>query len=198
MAREWELQIASVTDLMNGKLRQIANPAHPVRTTMIFPSANTTDVAACLTTQVMYSVGIVLRKGDVISKIGVQFGATAAGTPTNWWFALYDDQATPALLGQTADQTSTAIGANSYQEAALQTAQLIDHDGLYNVGVMVKATTVPSMLCAVAATAKQHHRGKTGVPALAQTSGSSLTATAPSTIASPSDSANYAIGIILS
>lgn len=198
MALEWQHQIGSVTDYMNGKLRQVANPQHPVRSTMIFPSANTTDVTNALTTQVMYSCGIVLREGDIITNIGMQFGHTAAGTPTNWWFALYDDSATPALLAQTADQLTGAIAADSYKEVALTAPQVIGHDGLYNVALMVKATTVPSILSAVAATSKQHARGKTNIPTLAATSGSSLTGTAPATIASPTASVNYAIGFILS
>ena len=48
----------------------------------------------------------------------VYFGGTAANTPTNWWFALYDDSATPALLRQTADQTSTAWAANTAKTVA--------------------------------------------------------------------------------
>jgi hypothetical protein len=45
-----------------------------------------------LVTQVMTAVPIKLAAGDVITNISFQSGATAAGTPTNWWFALYDER----------------------------------------------------------------------------------------------------------
>jgi hypothetical protein len=62
---------------------------------------------AALTTQVMTSVAIPLEVGDVVTNLTFLSGATAAGTPTNWWFALYDTSATPALIAQSADQLTT-------------------------------------------------------------------------------------------
>jgi hypothetical protein len=46
------------------------------------------DLAA-LTTQVMTSVAVPVQPGETITNITFQSGATAAGTPTNCWFALY-------------------------------------------------------------------------------------------------------------
>lgn len=133
-----------------------------------------------LTTQVMTSVPIYLQAGDVITNISFRSGATAAGTPTNWWFALYSNAATPALLAQTADQTSTAWAANTTKTVALATAQTISQSGIYWAAIHVKATTVPTLLGTLAAPAIV-----TGERNLSQSSGSSLTATAPSTIATP-------------
>jgi hypothetical protein len=133
-----------------------------------------------LTTQVMTSVPILLAAGDVITNLSFRSGQTAAGTPTNWWFALYSDAATPALLAQTADQTSTAWAAFTTKTVALSAAQTITRTGIYWAAIMVKATTVPTLMgCNVMAPVA------TGERNLAQTSGSALTATAPSTIASP-------------
>ena len=136
--------------------------------------------SVALTTQVMTAVPIFLAAGETVTNISFVTGATAAGTPTNWWMALYSNAATPALLAQTADQTSGAIAAFTVITKALATPQLISKSDVYWVAIMVKATTVPTLL------------GQVGMPPivtgernLAVTSGSSLTATATATLASP-------------
>lgn len=146
--------------------------------TGLYDSAGDTGHVA-LATGVMTSVPIALQAGDVITNISVRSGATAAGTPTNWWFALYDDQATPALLSQTADQTTTAWAANTSMTKALAAAQTITRSGIYWVGIMVTATTVPTLIGTIGAPAIA-----TGERALSQSSGSGLTTTAPATITS--------------
>lgn len=139
------------------------------------------DLAA-LTTQVMTSVALPLQPGDVVTNLTFVSGATAAGTPTNWWFALYSPAG--ALLSQSADQTSTAWAASTVKTLALATAQEATTAAVYYAAIMVKATTVPTLIganlsVAVAAGAVL------GSKVLAQTSGSALTTTAPATIASP-------------
>jgi hypothetical protein len=132
----------------------------------------------------MTSVALPLQAGDVVTSLTFKSGATAAGTPTNWWFALYSSAATPALLSQSADQTSTAWGANTVQTLALATPQLVTVAGVYYAAIMVKATTPPTLLgasVALAGAAASILSSKV----LAQTSGSSLAATAPTTIATP-------------
>ncbi|TDC81902.1 hypothetical protein E1193_13445 [Micromonospora sp. KC606] len=131
-----------------------------------------------LATGVMTSVPVYLRAGDVITSISARSGATAAGTPTNYWFALYSSAATPALLAQTADQTSTAWAANTVKTVALATPVTITETGIYWVGITVVATAVPSLIGSIAMTPVV-----TGERNLSQSSGSSLTATAPATIA---------------
>jgi hypothetical protein len=142
-----------------------------------------TDLSA-LTTQVMTSVGIYLEVGDVVTSLTFKSGATAAGTPTNWWFALYSSAATPALLAQTADQTSGAWAANTAKTLALGTAQLITASGWYYAAVMVKATTPPTLVGLTTFAGASGGVLSTD-KVLAQTSGSALTATAPATIATP-------------
>jgi hypothetical protein len=148
-----------------------------------------TDAVAGLTTQVMASVALHCEAGDVISTLSFGSGATAAVTPTNWWFALYDDSATPALLAQSADQLTAAWAANTIKTLALATPQLISRAGIYYAAIMVKATTVPSLVGATVLAAT----GSTGWTAaektLAQASGSALVATAPATIAAPTATA---------
>lgn len=144
-----------------------------------------TDLAA-LTTQIMTAVGIPLQAGDVVTSITFKSGATAVGTPTNWWFALYDNSATPVLLAQTADQLTAAWAANTRITLALTTPQTVTGAGVYYLACMVKATTPPSLIGFTSFAG-----GVGGVFAadktLALTSGSALTTTAPATLATPTN-----------
>src|SRR4051812_9659647 len=83
---------------------------------------SSSDVAAALTTQIMTAVPIVLEVGDKVTSLSFLSGATAAGTPTNWWFALYDTAATAALIAQSADQLTAAWAADAIKTLALSTA----------------------------------------------------------------------------
>lgn len=150
--------------------------------------ACTTDLTAP-TTQVMTTVAVPLQAGDVITSITFKSGATAADTPTNWWFALYSSASTPALLAQTADQTTTAWAANTAKTVALATPQLITDPGVYYAAFMMKATTVTTLLGRTVALAGASTGSISGQKPLAQTSGSSLTDTAPATVATPTTSA---------
>jgi hypothetical protein len=144
----------------------------------------TSDVAAALVTQVMTHVAIPVQAGDVITNITFVAGATAAGTPTNWWFALYSAATTPALLGQTADQLTAAWATDAAKTLALTTAFQATADGVLYAVCMVKATTVPSLLCKVLprATFADKDIGFTGQKRLAGTSDTGLTTTAPATM----------------
>lgn len=141
------------------------------------------DLAA-LATQVMLSAALYLQAGDVIASLTFKSGGTAAVTPTNWWFALYDTATTPALLAQTADQTTAAWAANTAKTLALAAPVTVSKTGIYYAAVMVKAATVPTL---IGATVVAGAAG--GVlaadKALVQTSGSALVATAPATVATP-------------
>lgn len=150
--------------------------------------ACTTDLTAP-TTQVMTSVAVPLQAGDVITSITFKSGGTAADTPTNWWFALYSSASTPALLAQTADQTSTAWAANTAKTVALATPQTITAAGVYYAAFMMKATAVTTLVGRTLGLAGASSGSVSGQKTLAQTSGSSLTDTAPATIATPTASA---------
>ena len=139
---------------------------------------------AALTTQVMTAAALYLEAGDVVTSLTFCSATTAAGTPTNWWFALYSSAATPALLAQTADQTSTAWAANTAKTVALAAPYTVPTTGIYYAAVMVKATTVPTLLGATV-NATGSAAVVTGQKVLANTSGSGLTDTAPATIATP-------------
>lgn len=140
---------------------------------------------SALTTQVMLSAAISLEAGDVVTNLTFLSGATAANTPTNWWFALYDDSTTPALIAQTADQTSTAWAANTAKTVALATAYLVPRSGIYYAAIMVKATTPPTIAGVTLQNAAGAGAVVSGQKVLAQTSGAALTDTAPATVATP-------------
>lgn len=145
----------------------------------LYDDASDTGSVA-LTTQVMTAVPIKLAAGDVITNISCQSGATAAGTPTNWWFALYSNAATPALMAQTADQLTAAWAAFTVKTVALATAQTITATGIYWVAIMVKATTVPTLLGTLGVKPIV-----TGERNLSVSSGAALTTTATATLATP-------------
>jgi len=147
-----------------------------------------TDLTTALTTQVMGSTALHLEAGDLVTNLTFRSGATAAGTPTNWWFALYDDSATPVLLAQTADQLTAAWAADTVKTLALATPQLISRPGIYYAAIMVKATTVPSLIGRTGL-AGASAAWLSGDKVLAQTSGSALTTTAPATVATPTTTA---------
>jgi hypothetical protein len=130
-------------------------------------------------TGVMTSAAVYLPAGITITNLTFMSATTALGTGTHWWFALYSTAATPALLAQTADQTSTAWAANTAVTLPLASPYVTTTAGVYYASVMVAASTVPTLVSATAL-------GSAGVLStdkiLAQTSGSSLTTTAPATI----------------
>lgn len=150
------------------------------------PRVGLTDSAGdtghvALADAVMTSVKIPLVAGDVITNISFVSGATAVGTPTHWWFALYSNAATPALLGQSADQVDAAWAANSLKTLALAVPVTIPETGKYWAAVMVDATSVCTLLGAITAPPIT----ALGDTDIAVTSGSALAATAPATIATP-------------
>jgi hypothetical protein len=147
------------------------------------PRTDSVSDTASLTTQVLTSVAINLQAGDVVTKLAFRSGATAASVPTNWWFALYSPAG--VLLAQTADQTTAAWAADTTMDLALVTAQLVSVPGLHYAAIMVKATTVPSLVGATLGRAGVSAGFLSTDKALAQTSGAALVATAPGTIATP-------------
>ncbi len=141
-------------------------------------------------TGVVLSVAIPLQAGDVVTNITFITGATAAGTPTAGFAALYSNAATPALLAQSADFTTTARAANTAFTVALATAQLITDPDIYYVAISFTATTVPTLRGISLGNAVVSGAIGLSAKVLAQTHGSAVGGVAPSTIASPATSAS--------
>lgn len=100
-------------------------------------------------TGIALGAAITCYAGDVITNMTFRSGTQAAVAPTNWWMALYDTSATPALIAQTADQTTTPIGVSTYFTLALTGGPYtLTTTGVYYVVLMTKCTTtIPSITC---------------------------------------------------
>ena len=151
------------------------------------------DTAAALTTDQATAVAVPCDPGYVISKVTVRTGATAAGTPTHSFAALYvgsSGATAPALIKQTADGTSAAIAATTSFQFSLATPYTVQAsdvpNGFIYVSISETATTVSSLATvgvpATALTADTTHPWFTGAPIWAQKHGSSLAGVAPATI----------------
>jgi hypothetical protein len=88
-------------------------------------------------------VGIHLPKHTTITSISFASGGTGLATGTNQWFVLCDN--TRTSLRYTVNDTSTAWGTSTLKTLALTSTFTTTYSGLYYVGVMVAATTVPSL-----------------------------------------------------
>lgn len=138
-------------------------------------SGHLVNNVAALTTQREHLTSMWFNKGETVTTLWFASGGTGAGTPTNWWYTLRD--ANRVLLRQTNDQLTAAWGTNTEKPLALSSPYVIPSSGLYYVGIMVKATTVPTLvgnvtIAPVAALAPI----RTGI-----TADTALTTTAPST-----------------
>lgn len=107
------------------------------------PRAQADADTAALATGVLTFVACYLQAGIPINSITAVAGGTAAGTPTNQWFALYDS--TLNKLAVTADDTTTAWAANATKTLTISGSFTPTYTGLHYIGVMVKATTVPTL-----------------------------------------------------
>jgi hypothetical protein len=141
-----------------------------------------TSNTSALTTQVMTSVPLYLREGDVVTNLTAISATTQAGTPTNYWYALYSPSG--SLLGQTADKEDDAWAANTVMTLALTSPVTVAATGWHRAAVMVKATTPPTLVGVTLHHAVVSGAVITGDLPLSATSGSSLTDTAPATIGS--------------
>jgi hypothetical protein len=143
------------------------------------PRASADDgVAASLVTAQLTFVAIYLQQGVPVNSITAVSGATAVGTPVNQWFCLYDLNLNK--LAVTADDTTTAWAANAAKTLAISPSFTPTYTGLHYIGIMVKATTVPTL------SGSATRIGVTGLtPKTAGTSTSGLTnpASAPATAA---------------
>lgn len=86
---------------------------------------------------------VYLRAGQVVTNISFFSATTAAGTPTNQFFALYS--AAGVLLAQSANDTTNAWAANTIKTLAMTSPYTVRQSGLYYLALMVTATTVPTL-----------------------------------------------------
>lgn len=132
----------------SGALEELMRPAGRYETTSRLRCGTSSSAA---TSGVLYLVPIWLPKGAAISNLSFITGGTAVGTPTNWWFTLHDRNR--VALARTADQTTTAWAANTTKTLAVAqttagsaSTYTTTYAGLHYLGIMIKATTMPTIV----------------------------------------------------
>lgn len=98
---------------------------------------------SALTSGTLYLVAIFLKAGQIINNISFFSSSTAAGTPTNGFFALYDVNRN--LLAETANFTTETWTSNTIKTKSLTSSYKVPSTGLYYVGIMITATTMPTL-----------------------------------------------------
>ena len=179
-----------VTNPLFSAFGQTANASQAnvaLRTNAVVTGLNALTDGAALTTAVATAVAVPVEVGDVITKVTVFVGATAAGTPTNSFAALYSGVAVPALLGQSVSGGVAAIAASGAFTFTLASAINVTAAnaplGFIYASVVVAATATPSLASTTVATAvayKWFANAPLGLGALAH--GAALSTTAPATI----------------
>jgi len=122
----------------------------------------------------LFMQAIYLKAGTLVSNITIWSATTAAGTPTNKFFALYD--ANRALLAQSANDTTAAWGSNSAKTLAMTTPYRVPVSGLYYIGLLQVASTIATIK---GGTAKTGGQLAAAAPILNGTSSTGLTTALP-------------------
>jgi hypothetical protein len=134
-------------------------------------------------------VAVPIDIGTVVSKVSLLVGATAGGTITHQFAAIYSGIATPALIAQSADTTSAAIAASGAASWSLTAPQTITAaqapNGYIYAGVAITATTVPTAAVVAVPTAVGYQWFPNSPLFFSATAGTALAGTAAATIASP-------------
>jgi hypothetical protein len=125
-------------------------------------------------------VAIYLPAGTTVNSISFWSATTAAGTPTNQIFGLYDSSFN--LLRSTTNDTTTAWAANSRKTLSLTSSFTTTYSGIHYLGLMVTATTVPTIK---GNTAKVGGQLSAGAPSMGGTSNTGLTTALPATATAP-------------
>ncbi|MDX3555176.1 right-handed parallel beta-helix repeat-containing protein [Streptomyces europaeiscabiei] len=130
-----------------GALEVLVRPSGRYETTSRLRAGTTSTP----TSGTLYLVPVWLPQGLAVSNISFVSGGTAMVTPTNWWFTLHNRSR--VALARTADQLTAAWAANTVKTVAIAQATAgaassytTTYGGLHYLGVMIKATTVPSLV----------------------------------------------------
>jgi hypothetical protein len=102
------------------------------------------NVGTFLTSTTLQMTAIPLLKGQTVTSVTFVSGTTALSAGSNQWAALFDGSRNKVAIS--ADDTSTAWGANTAKTFTMTTPYTATATGTYYVGLMVKATTVPTLL----------------------------------------------------
>lgn len=121
-----------------------------------------------------------LPAGVTINSISFWSATTAAGTPTNQLFGLYDNNLNLRMSSN--NDTTTAWAANSKKTLSLTSSFTTTYSGIHYLGLMVTATTVPTIK---GNTAKTNGALNAAAPSMGGTSNTGLTTALPATANAP-------------
>lgn len=114
-----------------------------------FPRPAATTAFSGLSTGVLVLTAIALPANLTVGHLAFMT-VGGSGSPTNWWFGLYDNAY--KQLAMTADQTTTNWNGTTVKSLAVATVAggsassfTTAYTGLYYVGVMMKASTVVTL-----------------------------------------------------
>ena len=154
-----------------------------------FPRAQAVIDCVIGATTLLTCAKIGVYPGDTLTKISVCSGATAGGTGTHNFFAIYSDITVPALLAQTPDVPIVTPAANTVIVGTFATPFIVPAQTFSIwVGFLFTGGTVPTL---IGRTANLNATGAAALnTAIGSTNGISVTATgaagatAPATMAS--------------
>ena len=112
----------------------------------VAPAAATTTLT--MSTGVLSIAAIRLVTGQTVQGAGFVTSTTAGATMTHWWMTLLDSAYTCRAV--TADGTSGAIAASTWQNILFAASYTATYTGIYYLGVMVAASTIPTLCGATA------------------------------------------------
>jgi hypothetical protein len=107
------------------------------------------NTASTLVSGRLHLVSVHLDIGTVVTSITFVSGTTACATPTNEWVALFDSSRN--LLRQSTSVT-TAWAASTAKTFTLSSTFTTTYTGLHYIGLMIAATTVPTLMASTGVT----------------------------------------------
>lgn len=135
------------------------------------PEVNATIPTASGT---LFMQAIYLTAGTIVTNISFHSATTAANTPTNYFFGLYNISRN--LLANSANQTTTAWAANTLKTLAMTSPYTVPTTGLYYIGMFMTATAIVTLK---GGTAKTGGQLAAQAPTLHGTSSTGLTTALP-------------------
>jgi hypothetical protein len=171
----WKNTSNNVTPLLNNK-KVLSGALYETIDRDLVDEVNT----ALLSSGRLSLQAIYLPAGVTINSISFWSATTAGATLTNQLFGLFDSSLN--LLRSSVNDTSTAWAANSKKTLALTSAFTTTYSGIHYLGIMVAATTVPTIK---GNTAKVGGQLNAGAPSMGGTSTTGLTTALPATAAAP-------------
>lgn len=142
----------------------------------------------------MSLIAIWLPIGTVVAKVAFWSATTAAGTPTNQVFGLYDRNLN--LCASSASDGTTAWAANTKKELTMSASFTTQYTGIHYLAIMVAATTVPTIKGNTARTSGALAAAVSSAMTMGGTSTTGLTTTLPALAAVPGSVTTSAWGAV--